>query len=75
MFFFGFNSDCQVALQALVVAATKDDIHAVFSGSSCHFDGNNTKILNLYFSTLALMTYHGSVLLLACGPVLFELST
>ena len=73
--FFGFNSDRRVALQALAVAATKDDIHAVFAGSSCHFDGNYTKILNLYFSRLALMTYHGSVLLLARGPFLFGLPT
>jgi hypothetical protein len=62
--FFGFNSDRGVGLRALAVAATKDDIHSVFAGSNvCYM--TTTTLLTPSFSRLALMSYHGSVLLLA----------
>lgn len=61
---FGFNSDRRLALKALAVAATKDDVHAVFAGS-IFMPMVTPKYLTHVLTRLALMTYHGSVLLLA----------
>ena len=63
--FLGFQHDRKLALQALAVSAARKDVHSIFAGSddlNSKFDRPNTVYIAL---SLALMTYHGVVLLLA----------
>lgn len=64
--FLGFASDRKLALRALAVSAARADVHGVFAGYVCSIYSSRLWIVTSFPPTrLALMTYHGVVLLLA----------
>ena len=65
--FFGFKHDRKLALKALSLAASKEDVHGVFAGSVNAFGCRvwSEFLMQFALSRLVLMTYHGVVLLLS----------